>query len=224
MKLLIVDDHELLRTGVTVSCRESGLFSEIFECGTAEEATELALTKTPDYILMDISLGKKSGIELTAELKEKGFEGKILILTSYEDDEHIYKAEEAGADGYISKRSAAIEIVSAVKKIQDGEKFFVAGKSWFDVDRIIRSYRSRMIANRSVAEVSFTKRERQVLGWLIQGLTSHEIGEKLKISNKTVDVYRSNILSKFESTNIREVIFKLNQSGLLSKFEVTAQG
>lgn len=223
MKLLIVDDHELLRTGVMVSCRESGIFSEIFECGTAEEAIELALTKAPEYILMDISLPEKSGIEVTAELRAKGFDGKIIVLTSYEDDEHIYKAEDAGANGYISKRSAAGEIISAVNKIKEGENFFVAGRTWFEVDGILRSYRSRMIANRTLAEVSFTNRERQVLGWLIKGLTSNEIGEKLKISNKTVDVYRSNILSKFESSNIVEVIFKLNQSGLLSKFEVTTQ-
>lgn len=222
MKLLIVDDHELLRTGVMAACRETNLFEEIFECAESEKVLQVTQETKPDYIFMDISMPVKNGIQIIEELREAGYEGKIITLTSYEDDQYIYKAWHAGANGYISKRSASEEIFIAVNKIENGEKFYVAGKSWGEVDRLLRSYESVFLKNLQASEVTFTDRERQVLTFLIRGLTSTEIGKLLKISNRTVEVYRSNLLSKFESANLVELIYKLRQNGLLSKFEQTA--
>lgn len=191
IKLLIIDDHEMVRLGLT---SYFAILDDIEVIGEAEnglEGVEKALSNRPDIILMDLVMDVMDGVEATQIILKEWPEAKVLILTSFIDDEKVYPAMEAGASGYLLKTSSASEIAEAVRRTYLGEAIIEE-----EVSKKLSEKREQ-VDQRKLYE-DLTKREIEVLSLITKGLTNQEIAEHLFITIKTVKTHVSNILSKLE--------------------------
>lgn len=191
IKLLIVDDHEMVRLGLT---SYFSVLKDIEVIGEAEDGAEgvkMALSTYPDVILMDLVMDTMDGIEATEVILEEWPEAKILILTSFIDDEKVYPAMEAGASGYLLKTSSASDIAEAVRRTYSGEAIIEE-----EVSKKIQEDAAN--GDRRKLHEDLTNRELEVLHLIADGLSNQEIADKLFITLKTVKTHVSNILSKLE--------------------------
>lgn len=191
IKLLIVDDHEMVRLGLTSYFAILDDIEVIAEAENGLEGVEKALASRPDIILMDLVMDVMDGVEATQVILKKWPEAKVIILTSFIDDEKVYPAMEAGASGYLLKTSSASEIAEAVRRTYLGEEIIEE-----EVSQKLLEKRDQ-VDQRKLYEY-LTKREIEVLALITEGLTNQEIAERLFITIKTVKTHVSNILSKLE--------------------------
>lgn len=192
---MLVDDHPIVRQGIkSILSREPDI-EIVAEVSDGIEAVKLAKEKSPDIIIMDISLPNMNGLETSYQILKQNKYIKILILTMHENRVFIEKALSYGVKGYILKESAADEIVPAIRTVYD-KKYYLGSKiSEFVVQDYI-STRNKPIKLKSVS--SLTDREREVLQLIVEGLSNKEISNKLSISLKTVLVHRNNIMQKLD--------------------------
>lgn len=191
IKLLIVDDHEMVRLGLT---SYFSILKDIEVIGEAEngaDGVKMALSMTPDVILMDLVMDVMDGIEATKVILNEWPEAKILILTSFIDDEKVYPALEAGASGYLLKTSSASEIAEAIRRTYSGEEIIEE-----EVSKKMKE--DELSGDRRNLHQDLTNREMEVLHLIADGLSNQEIADKLFITLKTVKTHVSNILSKLE--------------------------
>ncbi|MES5430057.1 response regulator transcription factor [Enterococcus gallinarum] len=190
INVLLVDDHEMVRLGVSsyLSIQE-----DIEVIGEAEDGKigyEKALSLRPDVILMDLVMDEMDGIEATKAILADWPEAKIIIVTSFIDDEKVYPAIEAGAAGYLLKTSTAHEIADAIRATQRGERVLEPEVTTKMMDRL---------TNRTpILHDDLTNREKEVLLLIAEGKSNQEIADELFITLKTVKTHVSNILSKLE--------------------------
>lgn len=188
IRVLLVDDHEMVRLGVSSYLSIQDDIEVVGEAEDGNQGVQKALELRPDVILMDLVMEVMDGIEATKQIMAAWPEAKILIVTSYIDDEKVFPALQAGASGYLLKTSSASEIAQAIRATVNGQ-------------RVIEDEVNEKIQNQSYAEQYFlheelTNREREVLNLIAQGKSNQEIAEELFITLKTVKTHVSNILSK----------------------------
>ncbi|MFS0862532.1 response regulator [Fredinandcohnia sp. 179-A 10B2 NHS] len=191
IKVLFVDDHEMVRIGVSSYLSAQPDIDVVGEADDGKKAIELALELRPDIILMDLVMKEMDGIEATRRIIESWPEAKIIIVTSFIDDEKVYPALEAGATSYMLKTSKASEIANAVRKTFRGESVLepeVTGKM------MVRMRQK----DTHLPHEELTNREMEILLLIADGKTNQEIADELFIALKTVKVHVSNILSKLE--------------------------
>lgn len=191
IKVLFVDDHEMVRIGVSSYLSAQPDIEVVAEAENGKVGVKLALELRPDIILMDLVMDEMDGIEATKEIIKQWPEAKIIIVTSFLDDEKVYPALEAGATSYMLKTSKASEIANAVRSTFKGQSVLepeVTGKMMMRMRQ----------KNDSPLHEQLTNREMEVLLLMAQGKTNQEIGDELFISLKTVKVHVSNILGKLE--------------------------
>ncbi|WP_077620599.1 response regulator [Bacillus sinesaloumensis] len=191
IKVLFVDDHEMVRIGVSSYLSAQPDIDVIGEADDGKKAVELALELKPDIILMDLVMKEMDGIEATRRIIESWPEAKIIIVTSFIDDEKVYPALEAGATSYMLKTSKASEIAEAVRKTYTGQSVLepeVTGKM------MVRMRQKET----HLPHEELTNREMEILLLIADGKTNQEIADELFIALKTVKVHVSNILSKLE--------------------------
>ncbi|MFC7062509.1 response regulator transcription factor [Halobacillus seohaensis] len=189
--VLFADDHEMVRIGVSAYLSAQKDISVIAEANDGGEAIGLALKHRPDIILMDLVMKEMDGIEATQQIIDQWPEAKIIIVTSFIDDEKVYPALEAGATSYMLKTSKAGEIAEAIRSTYAGQSILepeVTGK-------IMNKMRSPQI---SPLHDQLTAREREILLLMTEGKTNQEISDELFIALKTVKVHVSNILGKLD--------------------------
>lgn len=191
IKVLIVDDHEMVRLGLTSYFAILDDIKVVAEAENGLEGVKKILASRPDIILMDLVMDVMDGVEATQIILKEWPEAKVIILTSFIDDEKVYPAMEAGASGYILKTSSASEIAEAVRRTYLGEEIIEE-----EVSRKL-SEKSKRVDQRKLYE-DLTKREIEVLALITEGLTNQEIADRLFITIKTVKTHVSNILSKLE--------------------------
>ena len=196
MKILLVDDHEMVRLGLKSYLDLQEDVEVVAESSNGREGVELALELRPDVIIMDIVMPEMNGIEATMAILETWPEAKILILTSYLDNEKIYPVLDAGAKGYMLKTSSADEILHAVRKVARGE---VAIET--EVSKKVQYHRNHIELHDDL-----TARERDILGLLAKGYENQRIADELFISLKTVKTHVSNILSKLEVSDRTQAV------------------
>ena len=200
MKILLVDDHQMVRLGLKSYLELQEDIAEVSEAVNGKEGVEQALADHPDVIIMDIVMPEMNGIEATLAILKEWPEAKILILTSYLDNEKIYPVLDAGAHGYMLKTSSAEEILRAVKKVAKGE-FAIET----EVSKKVEYHRNHIELHEDL-----TARERDILGLLAKGYENQRIADELFISLKTVKTHVSNILSKLEvSDRTQAVVYAL---------------
>ncbi|WP_082232523.1 response regulator transcription factor [Halobacillus massiliensis] len=191
IKVLFADDHEMVRIGVSAYLSSQKDIDVIAEADDGKEAVKLALELRPDIILMDLVMEEMDGIEATSQIIRQWPEARIIIVTSFLDDEKVYPALEAGAVSYMLKTSKAGEIANAIRATYEGQSILepeVTGK-------IMNKMRT---SHKKAPHETLTAREKEILLLMTEGKSNQEISTELFIALKTVKVHVSSILSKLD--------------------------
>ncbi|WP_261806175.1 response regulator transcription factor [Lapidilactobacillus luobeiensis] len=191
IKVLIVDDHEMVRLGISSYLSIQPDIEVAGEAVNGREGLEKALTLRPDAILMDVVMPEMDGIEATKEILKQWPQAKIIILTSFIDDEKVYPAIEAGAASYILKTSTAAEIAQAIRATAKGESVLEPEVTTKMMNRMSQKNQPQLYED-------LTAREREVLMLIAKGKSNKEIADELFITLKTVKTHVSNILAKLQ--------------------------
>ncbi len=191
IKVLLIDDHEMVRIGVSAYLSSLPDIDVAGEAGTGEEGVALALSLRPDIILMDLVMPGMDGIEATKRIMAEWPEAKIIIVTSFIDDEKVYPALEAGAISYMLKTSKASEIADSIRDTHNGQTVLEPEVT----DKIMAKLRK---PKKQALHDELTSREREILLWMAKGKSNQEIADELFIALKTVKTHVSNILSKLQ--------------------------
>lgn len=198
IKVLLADDHSIVRAGLCRIVEESDDMEVIAEASDGKEAVTKAVRHAPDVAVIDISMPGFDGLEVISQLRAYKPELPILILTMYEEEQYVVRAFEAGAMGYITKKSAPEKLVNAIRKVHSGSRYLTEETAEVLALRVARG------ANKSLLDTLST-RELQVLRRLAMGHTNREISEAYHISVKTVDTYRFRLLKKLNLRNNAEL-------------------
>lgn len=208
INVLFVDDHEMVRIGVSAYLATQSDIEVIAEAANGKRAIELALELRPDVILMDIVMDEMDGIEATRQIIAAWPEAKILMVTSFIDDDKVYPALEAGATSYVLKTTKASEIARAIRNTHRGESVFEA--------EVAKKVLTRMRTKHEIAlHETLTMRENEILLLIAQGKTNQEIADQLFIALKTTKVHVSNILSKLEVQDRTQAAIYAHQQKLV---------
>ncbi|MBD8031915.1 response regulator transcription factor [Solibacillus merdavium] len=207
IKVVIVDDHEMVRIGVAAYLSAQPDIEVIGEATNGEEAVEKVLSLKPDIVLMDNVMPIKTGAEATAEILAQWPQAKVMIVTSFIDDDKLYPALEAGAVSYILKTSNAKQIAEAIRKTMAGETVLEPEAT--------TKVMARMRGTVPALHDHLTDREMEVLLCMTRGLANQEIAEELFIALKTVKTHVSNILSKLEVQDRTQAVVYAFQNGLV---------
>lgn len=200
LRLLLVDDHEVVRLGMRALLERHPSFTVVGEASTQEEAIAMAEEQQPDLVLMDIRLAGGSGIEACQQIKERLPDTKVIMLTSFAEDELLFAAIRAGASGYLLKQIAGGEVVRAIEAAARGESMLDPTLT----QRVFSEVRRSIKKEEAVAFQDLTSQERQVLLLIAEGKTNREIATELFLSEGTVRNYVSSILSKLGVSNRAE--------------------
>lgn len=192
IKLVLVDDHAVVRSGLRMLLEAQTDMEIVGEAENGREAVTLAETLQPDIILMDIMMPDMNGIEATRLVKDVAPDTAVLALTMYEDDQYFFEMLKAGASGYVPKRAAPDDLVTAIRTVYQGEVFLYPSLA----ARLVQGYVKQDMPDGSLPSDNLTVREREVLILIADGLTNAEIAERLGISVKTVDRHRENLMRK----------------------------
>lgn len=191
IKIMLVDDHEVVRTGIRTILERRPGFTIVGEAGTAAEAVAVASESKPDVIVMDVRLPDGNGVEATREIRGARPETKVIMLTSYADDEAIYGSIMAGAAGYLLKQTRGQSLAEAIERVAAGESLLDPAVTAQVLERI------RSLTSGEGDELaSLSEQERKILAHIAEGKTNKEIAEDVFLSDKTVKNYVSSILSK----------------------------
>lgn len=195
IKVLLADDHSIVRAGLHRIVAESGDMAVVAEAADGREAISLLRKIKPDVAVIDISMPGLDGLEVVSRMHGEFPDLPLLILTMHEEDQYIVRAIEAGAMGYLTKQSAPEQLVLAIRKVMAGQRYLTDSAVEALALRVARG------AKKKSGLDSLSMRELQVLRRLAQGNTNHEIAESYQISIKTVDTYRSRLLKKLNLRN-----------------------
>lgn len=200
VRVLIADDHEIVRAGLRHILSKDLGFEVVGEAGTGEEAIALARHYRPDVVLMDLIMPRLNGFEATRILRSTLPELRILILTSYEDALHVEQALRAGAHGYLTKSMKPEELVGAIRAAIAGEQIFSPAIIAFVQDMDIRLVREdhRLIR--------ITPQEGRILQLIAEGLTTKEIAFRLGISPRTVETHRAHLMEKLHARSVAALV------------------
>ena len=208
IKILIADDHEMVRIGVSAYLSAQPDMTVVGEAENGAEAIEKALELKPDIILMDNVMPVMTGAEATAQILQQWPNAKIMMVTSFLDDDKVYPALEAGAVSYILKTSNAKQIAEAIRKTINGETVLEPEVTTKMISRM------RNNNNRPLHE-QLTERETEVLLLVAQGKTNQDIADELFIALKTVKTHVSNILAKLDVQDRTQAVVYAFQNGLV---------
>lgn len=200
IRLLLVDDHEVVRLGMKALLERHQEFMVIGEAASEEEAVKQALELAPDIVLMDIRLAGGSGIEACQQIKDQRPDIKVLMLTSFAEDELLFSAIRAGATGYLLKQVNSNDLVRAIEAASRGESMLDPSLT----QRVFVEVRRSIKKEEAVAFTDLTGQEKQVLALIAAGKTNREIAADLFLSEGTVRNYVSSILSKLNVSNRAE--------------------
>ncbi|MBT9536749.1 MAG: response regulator transcription factor [Nitrospirae bacterium] len=211
IKVMIADDHALVREGISAFLRMSSDIEVVGEAADGLEAIEVAREINPDVILMDIAMPRLGGLEATIELKKICPNTKILIVTQYDDKEYVNRLLKAGVSGYILKRSAGTDLIAAIKAVSRGE-FYLCPALASDV---IDGYLGKKEITVEEPYERLTDREKQVLKLIAEGHTHKEIADMLNISAKTVIAHQTNLTEKLGISSRSALIRFALQKGII---------
>jgi two-component system response regulator NreC len=212
IRLLLVDDHTVVRTGLRMLLASESDVEIVGESGTAREALEAVQRLKPKVVLMDIGLPDMSGIDATREIKRISPEVAVVALTIHEDEEYFFKMLEAGADGYVPKRAAPEELLTAIRAAAAGEVYLYPSLAKLLVKDFLAQERT---SGTATTLDGLTDREQEVLKYLVDGVTNDEIAVALVISPKTVARHRENIMRKLSLHSRAELVRYAIRKGII---------
>jgi len=195
IRILIAEDHAIVREGIRMILEEEPDFDVVGEVKDGREALDLAQQLAPDVIVMDISMPCMTGIEATPQIRQLCPNTRVLIFTMHEEESYVFQLLRAGASGYVLKRAAAQDLVEAVRAAAKGEAFLYPSVA----RNVVKDYLTRLQSGEGRDRYDgLTGREREILVLVADGLTNTQIGERLRISVKTVQTHRAHIMEKLD--------------------------
>jgi len=194
LRIMIVDDHEVVRNGIKALLEEESDITVAAEAGAVKEAIERAEWARPDVVVMDVRLADGSGIEATREIRTRLPKTQVLMLTTFADDEALFASIMAGAAGYVLKQIKGGDLVRAIRSVGRGENLLDPAVTKGVLDRLRRG--KHLLKDERLARLS--AQEERILAAIAGGKTNRQIGDELHLAEKTVKNYVSSILSKLE--------------------------
>jgi two-component system, NarL family, response regulator DevR len=194
LRVMLVDDHDVVRSGIAALLRATDDIVVCGEAGGVREAIEEADRASPDVVVMDVRLADGSGIEATREIRARRPDIQVLMLTSFADDEALFASIMAGASGYVLKQVKSGELVRAIRAVGQGQSLLDPAVTKSVLDRLRKG--KHLLKDEKLARL--TPQEERILQLVSDGRTNREIGEELHLAEKTVKNYVSSILSKLE--------------------------
>jgi two-component system response regulator NreC len=212
IRILLVDDHAVVRLGLRMLLDHEPDIEIVGEADSASEGLNLVTQLEPDVILMDIGLPDVSGIEATKNVKRVRSQTAVVALTIHEDEEYFFKMLDAGASGYVPKRAAPEELLTAIRTAARGEVYLYPTMAKL----LVKDYLGQQVESTNEDPLNgLTPREAEVLALLAEGMTNAEIGEELCISPKTVARHRENIMSKLNLHTRTELVKYAIRKGII---------
>lgn len=221
-RVLIVEDHKIMRDGIKALLERSGEFAVVGEVETGSEAIQICTEVHPDIVLMDIGLPGMNGVDSTAELLRRCPATRVIMLSMYDDEDSVVSSIRAGARGYVVKQASSAELLDALRAVARGSSYLSPHVSERLLSRIRRGEAETMSRHPLLAQL--TPREFQVLGLIIEGKASKEIAVILNLGVETVRSYRKTMMKKLHVNNVAGLIRVALAAGLASKIQQGAPG
>jgi DNA-binding NarL/FixJ family response regulator len=210
VRILIVDDHPLVRSGLRSLLAATDDLEVIGEAASGEEAVAMAASLRPDVIVMDVRMPGLNGIDATRLIVDRDANARVLVVTLFEDDETVFSALRVGARGYVIKEASEVEVLRAVRAVADGDAIFSPSVA----RRLIDFFNAPLPPPRAEPFPDLTGRERELLAEIAQGRNNSDIARSLGISLKTVRNYISSILNKLQVTDRAQAIVRAREAGI----------
>lgn len=214
IRVLLVDDHVLFRSAIRALLEREAGFEVVGEASGGEEAAALAEERRPDVVVMDLLISSMDGVDATSRIAERVPEASVLVVTVRRPEDALEGAIEAGARGYLTKDRADHELLTAIRTVARDE-VYLQGRA---TGLLLDTYRGESSDTSGSRLADLSERERQVLVLTALGYSGREIGERLSISAKTVDTYRSRVRRKLDVDGVPELVRIALEHGLLDDF------
>ncbi|MGC1523207.1 MAG: response regulator transcription factor [Steroidobacteraceae bacterium] len=202
VRILIADDHELIRRGLVASLTERPDWSIVAEAADGRQACELADLHAPDIAVLDLTMPELNGLDVTRHIRASTPKTRILIVTAHESEQLIREVLDAGAMGYVLKSDAGRVLVQAIEALLDERPFFTSKVARFVLDGYLRSSED----STSLVAVALSPRERHIVQLLAEGSNNKEVARTLQLSVKTVETHRSNIMRKMQFGSLADLV------------------
>ena len=200
--MLLVDDHHIVRHGLKLLFSSDPEIQIVGDAGTGEEALAFMGAHEVDVMVSDITMEPMDGIELTKKTKKQFKDVQVLMLTMHLDEEYITGAMSAGAKGYLVKDSSEKDILDAVKAVHQNEMYLTKTVSDILAKSLLNKSQNKVVEQ----ELKLTRREKEILGYIVKGLNNRKIGGKLDISERTVNAHRYNMMKKLKANNTADLV------------------
>lgn len=210
ISVLLADDHTILREGLRTILQQEEDIQVVGEAETGKEAIHLAGTLHPDVVLMDIAMPEMNGIEATAEIRKRHPNTKVLILTMHDNEEYLFRLLKHGASGYILKKTAATELVSAIRTAYEGHSYLSPLMTQKLVDDHLR-----LMEKKKGKVGNLTQREQEIVKLIAEGHTNQEMANILTLSIKTVQTHRAHVMEKLGLHDRGDLIKYAIQKGII---------
>jgi DNA-binding NarL/FixJ family response regulator len=213
IRVLVVDDHTIVRDGICALLALAADIEVVDEAGNGKEALDKVRQLSPDVVLMDIAMPIMDGLEATRKVGKEFPKTKVLVLTQYAEKEYLFPIIEAGAQGFISKAAASSELASGIRAVHQGHSFLspVAAKAFIEDYQLGAPMRGREDSYQQL-----TGREREILKLLVEGYTTKEIADVLVLSPKTVEGHKTNLMAKLDVRNKTDLIKYAIRKGIIT--------
>lgn len=215
---VLADDHEIVRKGIKILLEDDGHINVVAEASDGFEAVRKVDELKPDLLITDIRMPEMDGLQTTQKVRSSYPDIKILVLSMHDDEDYILKSAEFGADGYLLKDTSKPEFIKAIDAVMSGQKYFSGDISNILVNSYL-NFKGGSSGSESGTQVEsiLTKRERQILSLIYNGVSNKEIAEQLGKSVRTVETHRFNIMKKLEVKNIAELLRKIDNDPTLKQ-------
>ena len=213
LRILLADDHTLMRQGLKKILEERRDWQIVAEASNGRQAVEQARALEPDVAILDIGMPLLNGVDAAAQIRRDSPRTRILILSMHSDEAYVTRAVQAGATGYLLKDSAHEDLISAVLAVADGRSFFSPAVARVMLDDYVRHLATRGVVDRFD---SLSVREREVFQLIAEGYSNKEISDRLSVSTTTVETHRAHILQKLDVHNVAELVLYAVRKGVIS--------
>ena len=214
LNVLLADDHKLLRAGLKLLLQRNPDFAVVGEAADGEQTLQLYQQLEPDLLLLDLSMPKMDGLDCLREIKSRWPEAKVIVLTMHEDENYIKQAMQAGAAAYVHKSAADTDLFKAIEAVQAGQLYLSQQDSNLLLNVLLKQDTTPV--DNQAPYVLLSPREREVLRLIAHGYSMAEVAEKLSLSIKTVDTYKTRLMEKLGTTRKSELVSYALKYGLLS--------
>jgi two-component system, NarL family, nitrate/nitrite response regulator NarL len=213
IRILLADDHEVIRDGVKALLERDPSFVVVGEASSGVEVIEKVTDLQPEVLLMDVTMPPGNGIDAASEIRQLHPDCKIVMLSMHHDAETITRCLEIDVMGYVVKSQGGKEIVHAIQSVHAGKKFYSEAVTRAIIEKYTEAKNIKVSKKASLNEL--TNREREIIGYIAQGWTNQKIADALFISFRTVETHRANLMRKLEAKNSIELVNKAREHKLL---------